>query len=154
MLAVMVIFAMNTCQMKRKGHISQTLIRRDRIILPELYRRAKRLATYPTSAMNIYHIMTTLPTDRFYISDDAALAYIRKIFFHNIQPTFRTPERRKLYEALYKEVQEMMKEEKYQKLGLNTTTILALMRPAPCVGLSARAILTNRKWRKTLDINE
>jgi hypothetical protein len=133
--------------MKRKGHISQTYIKRDRIALPELYRRAKRLATYPTSAMNIYRIMATLPTDRFYISDDAALFYMRKIFFHNITPTFRTPERRRLYEALRREVDNMMKEEKYQELGLNTTTILALMRPAPCVGLSAEAI-AKIKWRK------
>lgn len=134
--------------MKRKGHISQTYIKRDRDVLPMLYRRAKQQADYPTSVDKIFNIMSELPTDRFYIADDAALFYVRKRYFHNEEVCFRTPQKQKLFNALYDEVLLMMQEEKYKALGLQATTICALMRPAPCVGLSPVGISKIFRRRK------
>lgn len=129
--------------MKRKGHISQTYLRRDNVVLPELYMRAKRFVSYPTSINKIFQLMAELPTDRYYISDDAAMSYIRKRMFHGEEPKFNTKERQRLYESFYNEVSTMMEQEKYKRLGLVETTVIALMRPAPCVGLSPSGI-----WRK------
>ena len=130
--------------MKYKGHISQTYIRRDNYILPELYKRAKNEAEYPTSLNKIFRIMADLPTDRYYISDDAALIYVRKRYLHGEITQFRTPERQRLYESLYAEVMKMMEEERYKRAGIAETTICALMRPAPCVGLSPEGIRKKR----------
>lgn len=136
--------------MKRKGHISQTYVKRDYEVLPELFRRAKRQATYPTSTDKIFRIMATLPTDRYYICDDAALLYVRQRMLQGKEPTFRTKEKQRLYDALYQEVTAMMKEEKYASMGIAGTVICALMRPAPCVGLSPEGIgvVFHRKLRK------
>lgn len=135
--------------MKHLKSITQTYIERDRKVLPELIRRAKHLATYPTSAKKLYHIAAELPTDKFYISDDAACEYIRKRFFHNIQPKFISPFKQRLFDALYHEVSEMLRQEKYSKMGLKNVTILALERPAPCVGLTPYIIgLRYRKLHK------
>lgn len=121
--------------MKHKKSVSVAYIERDSRMIPELVRRAKRIAPYPTSMKNIYHIAAELPTDKFYIGDDAACDYIRKRI-QNITPKFLSPYKQKLFEALYEEVTYMMKSEKYQKMGLKSTTLLALARPAPCVGLT------------------
>lgn len=122
--------------MKHKESVSQTYIERDRIVLPDLIRRAKHIATYPTTMKKLYHIAAELPTDKFYISDDAAYDYIRKRLFHHITPTFISPFKQRLFEALYEEVTKMLQYEKYQQMGWKSTTILALGRPAPCVGLT------------------
>lgn len=136
--------------MKCKGHISQTYVKRDFEVLPELYRQAKRQAAYPTSTDKIFRIMASLPTDRYYICDDAALLYVRKRMLQGKVTTFRTKEKQRLYDALYREVVDMMKEEKYAQMGIAGTTICALMRPAPCVGLSPEGIgvVFHRKLRK------
>lgn len=122
--------------MKHKKSVSQTYIERDRKVLPDLMRKAKHLATYPTTMSKLCRIAAELPTDRFYISDDAAFAYVRKRFYHGIEPKFISPFKQRLFEALYEEVLEMMSHEKYRKMGLKSTIILALEHKAPCVGLT------------------
>ena len=137
--------------MKHRGAVSQTYIERDNRVLPDLIRRAKHIATYPTSSKKLLHIAAELPTDKFYIADDAALHYIYKRHLHNIRPHFINPYKERLYNALYQEVVEMMKREDYCRLGLKTVTILALSRPAPCVGMTPRGIgniISNIRCRK------
>lgn len=126
--------------MKHKGSISQTYLRRDREVLPELYRRAKRVAEYPTSNDSLFRIMADLPVDRYYIADDAAYEYVRKRHLHGFRKKYRTPQKQRLLESLYEEVTRMMGEERYRGLSLKTATVIALMRPAPCVGLSPAGI--------------
>ena len=122
--------------MKHKRSVSQAYIERDRRVLPELIRQAKHQATYPTTMNVLYKIAAELPTDKFYISDDAALAYIRKRYFHKVVPRFISPFKQRLFEALYDEVTAMMACKKYREMGWKNATILALQRPAPCVGLT------------------
>lgn len=126
--------------MKHKGSVSQTYIERDHRVLPDLVRRAKHLTTYPTTSKKLFRIAAELPTDKFYITDDAAFEYIYKRHLHNVIPHFVNPFKKKLYEALYEEVLKMMKKEAYCNMGLKYVTLLALDRPAPCVGLTPRGI--------------
>lgn len=122
--------------MKHNGSVSQIYVERDRKILPDLIRRAKHLATYPVNMNTLYRIAADLPTDKFYISDDAAYSYMRKRIFRGIEPKFTSPYKQKLFESLYEEVMKMLDTEKYRQLGWKTTTMLALAHPAPCVGLT------------------
>lgn len=135
--------------MKHKGSVSQTYMDRDKKVLPELICQAKHLATYPISTMKLYHIAAELPTDKFYIADDAAYFYILKRVLNNVNVTFKNSYKQKLYDALYTEVTKMMKESKYAGMSLKNITILALCRPAPCVGLAPwgiwKALLRQRK---------
>lgn len=126
--------------MKHKGSVSHTYTERDRVVLPKLIRQAKHLTTYPTTMRKLSHLAANMPTDRFYISDDAAYAYINRRYIHNDAPTFSNPYKNRLFNALYDEVCKMMQQEKYRSMGLKNVTILALSRPAPCVGISPRTI--------------
>lgn len=122
--------------MKHKGSISQAFLRRDTIIIPDIYRRAKSLATYPTTTENLFKIAADLSVDKYYISDDAALRYVRRRYYKGERKKFLSPFKEKLFNALYEKVLRMMEEEKYREQGLATTIILALNTPAPCIGLS------------------
>jgi hypothetical protein len=122
--------------MKHQKSVTQTYIERDRKVLPELIRRAKHQASYPTSANKLYHIAAELPTDKFYIGDDAACEYIRKRFLHQVHPKFISPYKQRLFDALYDEVVKMKESEKYRSMGLKDVTLLALGHQAPCVGLT------------------
>lgn len=126
--------------MKHKGAVSQTYIERDYHVLPDLLRRAKHIATYPTTSKELLKIAADLPTEKFYITDDAAFIYIYKRHLHGIHPHFSSPYKKKLFDALYEEVLKMMKSEKYSNMTLKHITLLALSHPAPCVGLRPRAI--------------
>lgn len=116
--------------------MSQIYIERDKKILPDLVRRAKHLATYPVSMNKLYHIAAELPVDKFYISDDAAYEYMRKRILSGVRPSFNSPYKQKLFDALYQEVTNMLNCEKYREMGWKHTTMLALSHPAPCVGLT------------------
>ena len=131
----------STLVMKHKGSISQTYLERDDVEIPRLYKRARQIATYPTTVMRLFEIAAELPVKKYYISDYAAYEYLRQRFFHNKKITFRSHYKQRLFDALYQDVKKMMEQEKYQKMGLMNTTILALGRPAPCIGLSPFVIL-------------
>lgn len=122
--------------MKHKGSISQAFLRRDTVVIPEIYRRAKQLAEYPTTTENLFRIAAELPVDKYYISDDAALRYIRHRLYKGKKKKFLSRYKEMVFEALYEKVTDMMKEERYKKQGLATTVICAMETPAPCIGLS------------------
>lgn len=106
------------------------------MIIPHLFRRAKTLAEYPTTSKKLFKIAAELPVDRYYISDDAALRYVRGRYYKGHKKKFSSIYKKRLFESLYDQVCEMMKEKKYRDQGLATTTILALLRPAPCIGVT------------------
>lgn len=135
--------------MKHKGSVSQTYLSRDEKVLPDLIRQAKHLATYPISTIKLYQIAADLPTDKFYIADDAAYEYILKRMFRGVEVAFNNHYKQRLYDAFFEEVSKMMKQETYKKMSVKNVTILALSRPAPCVGLAPwgiwKALLRQRK---------
>lgn len=140
MQTLLIIFANQGSCMKHKGSISHTYKRRDAVAIPLLFRKAKTVAEYPISIPKLLKIAADLPVDRFYITDDAALRYVRKRFYGRKRLTYRSKYKERLFDALYEQVCLMMGEDKYRKEGLATTTILALSRPAPCVGLTPNEI--------------
>ena len=137
--------------MKHKGSISQLYQTRDRQIIPELFRSAKGLAEYPTTVSRLCHIAATLPVDRYYITDDAALEYVRKRNFYGIRKRYSNEYKQKLFDSLYQEVVGMMRQPHYKDTELTHIVIDALMRPAPCVGIAPIGIfkiLLRHKERK------
>lgn len=124
--------------MKHKGSISQTYLKRDEVILPMLLRKARNLASWPTTMQQLCCIAASLPTPFFCISDDAALDYIRKRHLHGIVKSFSTEYRQRLYEAFWDEFVAVY--EKSPELGLQNCVLRALSRQAPCVGLSPHVI--------------
>lgn len=140
--------------MKHKGSISQVYITRDKVAVPTLYRKAKTVAEYPTTFEKLFEIAAELPVPQFYISDDAAIRYIRHRMYRNHKTYHLSSYKRRLFESLYDTVCDMMKEDKYRRMGLAGTTTVALMRPAPCIGLTPNVIrqkyLELRKKQKTV----
>lgn len=133
--------------MKHRGSISQTYLRRDNKAVPDLYKRARSMAEYPTTTISIFEIAATLPVDAFYIADDAALSYIRCRVYNNEKRTFRNRYKQQLFDALYEQVEAMMRQSRYQEMGLAATVIVALSKPAPCIGLTPMALYqTYRRW--------
>ena len=126
--------------MKHKGSISQIYITRDKVAVPCLYREAKTVAEYPTTFEKLFEIAAELPVQQFYLSDDAAIRYIRRRMYRNHKTDHMSPYKRRLFESLYDIVCDMMKQEKYRRMGLAGTTVVALMRPAPCIGLTPKVI--------------
>ena len=139
---------------RHKASVSQIYIERDRKVLPNLIRRAKHHATYPTTMNALYKIAAELPTERFYIGDDAAIWYMRRRLFYDETPKFINPYKQRLFEALYDKVTQMMKSEKYREIGWRNTTLLALLYPAPCVGLTPYVIGTIYREPKRQKRNE
>lgn len=126
--------------MKHRGSLSQTYITRNEKVIPDLYRRAKALTEYPTTRSRLLEIAVSLPVDRFYIADDAAMFYIRNRIYNNIRQTFKTPYKQRLFDALYDEVKRMLELERYRNMSLASVIVIALSRPAPCIGLSPDAL--------------
>lgn len=120
--------------MKHKGSISQTYLKRDAEILPQLFRKARNTATWPTTMQQLCRVVASLPTPYFCIADDAALDYARKRLFHGIAKEFRSPYKQRLYEAFWEEFKTLY--DAQPDAGLQNCVWQALARPAPCVGLT------------------
>ncbi len=126
--------------MKHKSSISQAYIRRDSIVLPELFTQAKATAAFPISLLELCKKMAEMPVDCFYISEDAAINYIRKRRYNKVIPHFVNKYKQRLFEALWRIVEEMMQSERYHNMELKYITTIALTRPAPCIGMTPEVI--------------
>lgn len=125
--------------MKYKGSISQSYLERDKRIIPDLVRRAKYVVGYPTNLIKIFEVAATLPVKAHYISDDSAIVYVRKRM-QGQRHHFVNRYKEQLYESLFTEVRDMQQDGKYASMSLNDTVVIALTRPAPCVGLAPTGI--------------
>ena len=129
--------------MKHKGAISQVYRKRDEVIVPQIFAKAKQLSSYPTTMERLFKIAADIPVDQHYLSDDTAILYIHNRIFRGINKIHRSPHKQRLFESLYQIVCEMLNDGRYKSYELNNITILALQRPAPCIGLSPTVI-----WQK------
>ena len=127
--------------MKHKGAISQVYRKRDEVIVPQLFMKAKQLSSYPTTMERLFKIAAEIPVDQYYLSDDTAVLYIRNRIFRGINKIHSSPYKQRLFESLYQIVCELRSEERYKTRGLDYITMLALQRPAPCIGLSPAVML-------------
>ncbi len=136
--------------MKHKGSITDTYIHRDNVVLPALFRKAKEVASYPTTMKELCQIAASLPVPYFCISYDAALDYIRNRLLHGRIKRFKTEYKNQLFEALYQTVLSLMED---GRRDIKKVTLLALDKPAPCVGISPVCImnklydLKNKKFK-------
>ena len=124
--------------MKHKGSITETYIHRDNVVLPALFRKAKEMASYPTTMKELCQIVASLPVPCFCISDDAALNYMRCRILKGRIKHFKSDYKNRLFEALYQTVRALMKVQssKFKVQSIKSYTLQALDRPAPCVGLT------------------
>ena len=127
--------------MRHKGSVSQVNIERNRII-PYLYRKAKTLASWPTDTKSLCRIAASLPVPQFYISDEAAVYYIRNRLYHGKEKKFSNIYKQKLYRALYDKFLELMESEHYSNLSISELARKALTYPAPCSGLTPTTLYT------------
>lgn len=125
--------------MKHRGSISQSYISRQEAII-RLYHEAKQKVSWPTTVGRLCEYIANAPVSEHYISDDAALAYVRKRFLHGIHPRFNSAYKQRLYDRFYEIFLEMRKEPEYERMPFGDVARLALMRPANCVGLTPNAI--------------
>lgn len=132
--------------MKHKGSVTEIYKERDDIVLPALYRIAASKAVYPTTVRELCTIAAKLPTDCHYISDDAAIAFIKNRKYHGHKKHFHSPYKHRLYESLWQSF--CIIEKEYPNERLQTKILRALRMPAPCVGLTPNIIqikLTKKK---------
>lgn len=136
--------------MKHKGSISQVNIARN-LMAERLFREAKRVASWPTNTMRLCEIAANLPVREFYIAEEAALAYIRKRINTGVSPSFVTPYKQRLYDALYERVRELQQQERYADVPLTVVVGAALASSAPCLGVTPRSLyllITHKKYKK------
>ena len=126
--------------MKHLNSISQINLERDREML-RLYRKAREVATYPTTSVKLCEIVASLPTSCYYISDTSAARYVSNRLKGKI-PKFGVAfeKKRMLYEAFYIDFLKVRKMEGNQRKCISQLVDIALLRPAPCLGLSCRSI--------------
>jgi len=126
--------------MKHINSISQINLERDREML-RLYRKAREVASYPTTSVKLCEIVSTLPTSCYYISDTSAARYVSNRLKGKI-PKFGAAfeKKRQLYEAFYIDFLEVRRREGNQQKCISQLVDITLMRPAPCLGLSSRSI--------------
>nr|WP_297658394.1 hypothetical protein [uncultured Prevotella sp.] len=128
--------------MKHVNSISQIKIDRDLEII-RFYQQAKRMVEWPTTTAKICEYVSRMPTECYYISFDAAYSYVRKRL-KGIIPSFGIYHQQKkvLFEAFFQEYQDLAAHyrEQGKKQCVYNIVELALERPAPNLGLSAKYI--------------
>lgn len=120
---------------RHKGSISHTNLQRDKVIL-DLFRKAKSLVSWPSDTMSICEKAATLPVDRYYISQDSAISYVRQRCYHDKEKKFRSPYKQKLYESLYDAVLDAILKSENHYRPLPDIVINILQTPSPCLGLA------------------
>lgn len=121
--------------MRHKGSISHVNQERDKII-PLLYRRAINLVQWPADTMTICEKAASLPVDEFYISNDAAVDYVRHRYYRGEQKKFRSTYKQKLYDALYDKFMEAASRPENINKSLPEVVTNILSTAAPCSGLT------------------
>lgn len=124
--------------MKHKHSISQAYIQRDKVILPLLFRKALRITSWPTKKINLCHIVANLPTQQFFITEDAAVGYIRKRYLHGVKKKFRSVYKQRLFDAFY---EEFLAIKQNSSASIQACCLAALNKEAPCIGLTPAVIL-------------
>ena len=121
--------------MRHKGSISQINIERNKVVL-ELFQRAKNLVKWPSNITTICETAAKLPVDKFYISTDAAVVYVRQRYYNNKIKIFNSPYKQQLYEVMYKNFLKVVESPENKNRSLPELVIKVLAMPAPCLGLA------------------
>ncbi len=125
--------------MRHIGSVSQVNKKRNEALL-SLFAKAKYKVSYPTSMTKICRVIADMPVGEFFISDEAATVYACQRYYHGEQKLFRSPRRQLLYEAFYKELLKLKAQAHHTDTPISALVTIALMMPAPCIGLEPSAI--------------
>ncbi len=98
--------------------------------------------------MRLCEIAAGLPVEEFYISDEYAVRYTRNRFCYDKTTSFANKYKQQLYEALYEQFLELRQQERYAGRPLAEVVQAALCTPAPCIGMTPRAIYMHIPHRK------
>ena len=118
-------------------------------MIPVLFRKAKRIAEWPTKKMRLCEMVADMPVPQFYISEEAAASVVGKRFYQGVYTTFQNPYRQRLYDALYEKVVQLKDTDRFRNASLLSIVSHALQQPAPCIGLTPISIyflLPKRKY--------
>lgn len=126
--------------MKHVNSISQINIERDREII-RLFQKAKRLVPWPTTTTKICCFISRMPTPCYYLSFDAAYRYVSLRLKGKI-PKFGKYQQMKqsLCEAFYIDFLEVKRQKQDENLCTYRLVELALLRPAPHLGIAPNYI--------------
>jgi len=120
--------------MRTKSGQTQIISERN-AYLPQLWKEAKRKATYPTTFSRLLEIMATLPTDRYYISEDQAYWLV----LHKYKGM-----KNKYKDILYRSFLDLYNDlrlmDKYKDMPTYKVIAVALNHKAPCIGISPRRL--------------
>ena len=104
---------------------------------------------WPADTMDICRKAASLPVSKFYISQDAAVSYIRHRYYHDDCKKFCSRYKQQLYDALYEKFLELTMRPEYENRVLPEVVAIALDHPAPCSGLApAQFYRIMRRHRK------
>ena len=128
--------------MKRKGAASEVSQGRDQELM-RLYRKAMSMAYADRSkkytVKEIYAVISTLPCNRYYISEDNAWRYVNERM--RGKPSFTLKGKRKtLYESLYAKVEKMRLQASNAMITTKALVYRAMATEAPCIGLSSARV--------------
>lgn len=121
--------------MRHKGSISHINLERDKIV-PQLYRQAIKLVQWPADTMTVCTKAASLPVNEFYISNDAAVEYVRNRFYRNKLKQFRSTYKQKLYDALYEKFIQVVNLPENSNKPIPEIVTIVLASKAPCSGLT------------------
>ena len=133
--------------MRHKGSISQVNIERKKILL-QLYRNAIKIAPYPFDHIKICEIMAEMKVPEHFISMDAATLYVRTRFYSGKRILFSSKYKQKLYDSLYEEVMKLREYTCHAGKSIPEIVILALSKPAPCIGMKPSTIYQELPHKK------
>lgn len=117
---------------RRSGEAHITSIRNE--YLPKLWAEAKRRATYPTTFKQLLELMASLPTDRYYISEEEGL---RAVFQYKPR---KNHYKDLLFRSFLDLYHDLRNTEKYKNVAAYKLVAICLSHPAPCIGLSPRSL--------------
>lgn len=128
--------------MRKKGVSSDFIEKRD-LELMRLWNMAKQYAyedkTRQYQMKDLYDLVSTLPCNGFYVSEESAWRYIQSRR-KGRTPHLKSRHRRILFERLYDIVMSLRLRASYVPIELKRLMYKAMMMRAPCIGLSPAGI--------------
>ena len=143
--------------MKKKGAASEVSQGRDQELM-RLYHKAMSIAYADRdkryTVRDIYVIVSMLPCNRYYISEDNAWRYVNERVRGKKTISIKG-KRRRLYETLYAKVMQLKLQSDNAMCTTRTLVYRAMQQEAPCIGLSPERIRSEiERIKRALKNNE
>lgn len=114
---------------KKKGRTQIVEERNEYIRI--LWKRAKKEATYPTTFCQLTEMMASMPTDRYFISEEQAYWLV---VGHKVK-RMKNKYKDILFKSFLDLYNDLLLMDKYRNMSKYKVIAIALSHPAPCIGL-------------------